>query len=95
VSSHALLALAEAEHGVAVIPSVVRLERRPLQVMRVTHNREPLRIVPAILWDKRRTLPRYAEGFSELLSAHVLEIFPRSRPIQSRPERHARKSGTR
>jgi DNA-binding transcriptional LysR family regulator len=95
VSSHALLALAEADHGVAVVPSIMRPGRRPLQVMRVTHKREPLRILPAILWDKRRTLPRYAEGFSELLSAHILGVFARSQPSQTkdRPARHTRPSG--
>ena len=42
--------------------------------MRATHKREPLRIAPAILRDKRRTLPRYAEGFSELLVEHIGEV---------------------
>ena len=52
--------------------------------MRVTHKREPLRISPAILWDRRRTLPRYAEGFSELLAEHVEEAF-RGGPRRSSP----------
>ena len=90
VSTHALLALAEAAHGVAIVPSIMRAERRPLQVMRVTHNREPLRIAPAVLWDKRRTLPHYAEGFSQLLSQHVGEIFPAAQPIRRLPVRAAR-----
>lgn len=84
VSAHALLALAEAEHGVAVVPSIMLPERRPLQVMRVTHRGEPLRIAPAILWDKRRTLPRYAEEFSELLTTHIWEAFPSSKPSQGK-----------
>jgi hypothetical protein len=44
--------------------------------MRVTHRREPLEIALAVLWDKRRTLPRYAEGFSELLDRHIRRVFP-------------------
>jgi DNA-binding transcriptional LysR family regulator len=75
-SPHALLALAEEGHGVAIVPSIVRMQRRPLLVSRVTHKREPLRIAPAILWDRRRTLPRYAEAFAELLTAYILEVFP-------------------
>ena len=94
VSSHALLALAEADHGVAIVPSIMRPGRGPLHVMRVTHKREPLRILPAVLWDKRRTLPRYAEGFSELLSAHILGAFARTGPPRSRPEHRTRTSGT-
>lgn len=84
VSAHALLALAEQRHGVAIVPSIARAGARWLQTMRVTHKREPLRISPAILWDRRRTLPRYAEGFSELLTEHVEEAF-RGGPRRSSP----------
>jgi DNA-binding transcriptional LysR family regulator len=83
-AAHALLALAEEGHGVAVIPSVLRTDRSPVRVMRVTHRREPLHITVAVLWDRRRTLPRYAEGFSELLAAHVRAMYPAARP--SRPK---------
>lgn len=76
VSAHALLALAEEAHGVAVVPSIVPTQRRSLRVIPVMHKREPLRIAPAIIWDKRRTLPGYAEDFSQLLAAHVLQAFP-------------------
>lgn len=79
-AAHALLALAEEGHGVAVIPSVLRTDRSPVRIMRVTHRREPLHITVAVLWDRRRTLPRYAEGFSELLAAHVREMYPTPRP---------------
>lgn len=39
--------------------------------MSVTHLGKPLRIALAVLWDKRRTLPRYAEGFAELFAGHI------------------------
>jgi len=80
MSAHALLALAEEKHGVAVVPSIVRTEHRKLRVVQVTHKREPLRIAPAIIWDRRRTLPRYAEDFSRLLATHVLEGFSGAEP---------------
>ncbi|MET0632407.1 MAG: LysR family transcriptional regulator [Xanthobacteraceae bacterium] len=81
-AAHALLALAEEGHGVAVIPSVLRTDRSPVRIMRVTHRREPLHITVAVLWDRRRTLPHYAEGFSELLAAHVREMYPTPRPAR-------------
>jgi DNA-binding transcriptional LysR family regulator len=62
---HTLLALAEAGHGVAIIPSVVRTHRYELQLVRITHRRKTLREPLAVVWDKRRALPRYAEGFFE------------------------------
>ncbi len=77
---HALLALAEAGHGVAVVPSVLPTNRYRLRVARITHNRKPLQEAYAVLWDKRRALPPYAREFCEALAAHVREVFPISRP---------------
>lgn len=77
---HALLALAEAGHGVAVVPSVLPTSRYRLRVARITHRRKPLQEAYAVLWDKRRALPPYARDFCEALAAHVREVFPISRP---------------
>ncbi len=71
-----LLALAEAGHGVAIIPSVVQTHRYTLRIVRITYERQPLREPLAVVWDKRRALPRYAKDFSELLAAHMRELFP-------------------
>lgn len=76
ISVHALLALAEEGHGIAIIPSIFRTAGRRLKVAGITHNREPLEIAPAIVWHKQRTLPRYAESFAVLLEQHVRESFP-------------------
>jgi DNA-binding transcriptional LysR family regulator len=77
---HALLALAEAGHGVAIVPSVLPTHRYRLRIMRITHQRRPLREPLAVLWDKRRALPPYARDFCESLAAHIREVFPVSRP---------------
>jgi DNA-binding transcriptional LysR family regulator len=73
---HALLAMAEAGHGVAIIPSALRIHRYRVRVLRVTHEGialdEPLTVVS----DKRRPLPRYANVFCEMLAEHVREGFP-------------------
>jgi DNA-binding transcriptional LysR family regulator len=76
-AAHALLALAEAGHGVAIFPSILRADRRRLRVMRVTLRREPLplEISLAVLWDIRRTLPRCAVDFPELLTDHIRATF--------------------
>ena len=77
---HALLALAEAGHGVAIVPSVLPTNRYRLRVARITHRRRPLREAYAVLWDKRRALPPFARDFCEALAAHVREVFPISQP---------------
>jgi DNA-binding transcriptional LysR family regulator len=79
-SPHALLALAEAGHGVAVVPSVQPTNRYRLRIARITHRRRPLREAYAVLWDKRRLLPPYAGDFCESLAAHLREVSPLLRP---------------
>jgi hypothetical protein len=76
---HALLALAEAGHGVAIVPSVLPTNRYRLRIARIVHRRKPLQQPYAVLWDRRRVLPPYARDFCEALASHVRE-FPISRP---------------
>ena len=79
-SPHTLLALAEAGHGVAVIPSALRTHRYDLRILGVTYRGKPLREPLSIVWDKRRPLPRYATTFREMWTEHVREVFPITRP---------------
>lgn len=77
---HTLLSLAEAGHGVAIVPSVLPTHRYRLRIARITHRRRPLRQPLQVLWDRRRLLPPYAMDFCESLAAHMREVFPISRP---------------
>jgi DNA-binding transcriptional LysR family regulator len=87
---HTLLALAEAGHGVAIIPSALRTHRYNLRIVGVTYRGKPLRESLSILWDKRRPLPRYATAFCEMWAGHVREVFPITRPTE--PKIHVTKS---
>jgi DNA-binding transcriptional LysR family regulator len=73
---HALLAMAEAGHGVAIIPSALRIHRYRVRVLRVTYQGKPLDEPLAVLYDKRRPLPGYARVFCEMLAEHVRRGFP-------------------
>ena len=75
---HTLLAMAERGHGVAIVPSAVRIDRYRLRMIRVTYRGKPLREPLAIFWDKRRPLPSYATAFCAML-AHTCARFSRSR----------------
>jgi len=77
---HTLLAMAERGHGVAIIPSAVRIDRYSLRIARVTYRGKPLREPLAIFWYKRRPLPKYAAAFCAMLLDYVREVFPISRP---------------
>jgi DNA-binding transcriptional LysR family regulator len=83
-AAHALMALAQAGQGVAIVPSILRPDPQALHAMAVSHMSKPLRIALAVLWDKRRTLPKYAEGFASLLAGHIRELFPPSRPASAK-----------
>ena len=93
-SPHTLLSLAEAGHGIAIIPSYtsyVPLHRYTLGVLRVTHERKPLQEPLSIFWDKRRSLPRHAQDFCELLAEHIQNANPRVHPSSDRRPRTKRK----
>ena len=59
---HALLAMAEAGHGVAIIPSALRIHRYRVRVLRVTYRGKPLNEPLTVLSDKRRPLPALRAG---------------------------------
>jgi DNA-binding transcriptional LysR family regulator len=84
---HTLLALAEAGHGVAIVPSQLQCHRYRLRVVGLTYRRRALREPLTISWDKRRPLPRFATGYCEMLAAYMREVFPITRPTQPSPRR--------
>lgn len=73
---HALLAMAEAGHGVAIIPSALRIHRYKVRVLRVTFRGKALDEPLAMLFDRRRPLPAYARVFCDMLAHHVRKGFP-------------------
>ena len=81
---HALLAMAEGGHGVAIIPSALRINRYRVRVVRVTYRGKPLNEPLTVLSDKRRPLPRHARAFCDMLAAHVRKGFPLSDKSQAR-----------
>jgi DNA-binding transcriptional LysR family regulator len=81
-SPHTLLALAEAQHGVAVIASTFRAHRYTLKIVPIVYRGQPLREPLAVLWDKRRPLPGYATAFCQMWAEHVRAIFPITRPSE-------------
>ena len=79
---HTLLALAEAGHGVAIVPSQLQCQRYRLRIVGLTYRGRPLREPLTISWDKRRPLPRFATDYCGMLAAYMREIFPITRPTQ-------------
>ena len=74
-----LLQLAEAGHGVAVIPSILQHDFGNLRVCKVTYRGDPIPLKLAVLWDRLRVLPGHAQEFSGLLAEHIRARFPSER----------------
>jgi len=89
---HTLLALAEAGHGVAIVPSQLQCHRYRLRIVGLTYRGRALREPLTISWDKRRPLPRFATDYCGMLAAYMREIFPISRPTEPKLPTSRRKA---
>jgi DNA-binding transcriptional LysR family regulator len=90
---HTLLTMAERGHGVAIIPSTMRTDRYRLKVASVTHRGKTLREPLSIFWDMRRSLPRYATAFCEMLEAYSQAVGGKAK--QDRARTKTRRKGSR
>jgi DNA-binding transcriptional LysR family regulator len=79
---HTLLALAEAGHGVAIVPSQLQCMRYKLRIVGLTLRRRLLQEPLTISWDKRRPLPRFAADYCTMIAAHMRETFPITGPSE-------------
>jgi len=75
-SPHALLAMAQAGHGVAIVPSALRVRRYVLRWLRVLYRSKPLSEPLIMAFDKRRLLPAYVKAFCDMLAVHAKRVFP-------------------
>jgi DNA-binding transcriptional LysR family regulator len=75
-SPQSLVALAEAGHGIAIVPSVVRLDSSRVAVAGMLDGLRPLGLWSHAVWDSRRYLPTYARGFIEALEAYAKTSYP-------------------
>ena len=78
-----LLALAEAGHGVAIIPSVVLTHRHTLRIVRITYQRKPIRTH----WPSCGTSGAFFRVMPKTFASHLLHICassPRSRSCRRR-----------
>jgi DNA-binding transcriptional LysR family regulator len=80
---HTLLAMAESGHGIAIVPSVLRISRYKLRVAAVSYQGKALREPLAILWDRRRPLPHYATAFCEMLPTYLKDRKPMRSKLSS------------
>jgi DNA-binding transcriptional LysR family regulator len=71
-----LIALAETGHGVALVPSTVRLTGRKVRAAPVLHAGASLGAWGSIVWHPRRFLPAYARPFIDGLVGYTQRNYP-------------------
>ena len=69
-------ALAQAGQGIAIVPSVVKLDLSRIALAGLDHDRRPLRLWARVAWDSRRYLPSYASEFVEGLVRYMKRSYP-------------------
>jgi DNA-binding transcriptional LysR family regulator len=77
---HTLAALAEAGHGIAIVPGTLGFRSSRLQISRLQFNGEPVVLALAVHWQEQRPLPHYARDFPTLFAAHVRNVLRGPRP---------------
>ena len=73
---NALVALAEADQGVAVIPSSVDVRGRSVVALPVFHHGKPLASWTALVWDRRREQSDYAKDFVRQACGYLKKNYP-------------------
>lgn len=73
---NALVALAEADQGVAVIPSSVDVRGRSIAAVPVFHRNKPLASWTGLVWDRRREQPQFARDFVREAAAYLRKNYP-------------------
>jgi len=91
VAPQTLIALARARHGVAVVPSPVRIPRAGVRVAVVVHRGVSIGRWTVAAWESQRFLPPYAVQFVEELVDHCRRSYPghdysRRAPLLPRPQ---------
>lgn len=81
-----LAAFAEAGLGVAVVPATFRRKGERVRVGTLELRRKPVTMPLAILWDSNKPLPRFAEKFPAMFSAHVKALIRNGHPYPGKSQ---------
>jgi LysR family cyn operon transcriptional activator len=75
-TAQTLVALAAADHGVAIVPSTLRFTDPGLRAVPILLNGQAVGGWLAANWDPRRTLPPYGRAFVDELAAAMAHAYP-------------------
>jgi DNA-binding transcriptional LysR family regulator len=75
-SPQTLIALAQAGHGIAIVPSSVKFGTSKVAIAGIVDGTRPLGSWAHAVWDERRYLPTYARGFIEVVTNYAKTSCP-------------------
>jgi LysR family transcriptional regulator, cyn operon transcriptional activator len=93
VAAQTLIALAKAGHGIALVPSPVRIPRAGVSVSVVRHRQVPLGTWTVAAGDPQRYLAPYASKFIEEVAAHCQRSYPGLEYLRKAPRLPKPKAG--
>lgn len=76
VEFNALVALAEAGEGIAVVPSMVNTARHAVSAVPIVHKGTTIGAWTAFVWDRRREQPDYVRDFVREACSHLKSRYP-------------------
>jgi DNA-binding transcriptional LysR family regulator len=85
ITPHALVALAQAGLGIAVINSVVRIPREKVRSAVIVHRGMPIGRWTMVAWNRQRFLPPYAEQFVQELISRCRRDYPGRELVRRAP----------
>jgi LysR family transcriptional regulator, cyn operon transcriptional activator len=86
VAPQTLIALAQAGHGIAVVPSPVRIPRTGIRVAVVVHRGVPIGRWTVAAWDPQRFFAPYAVQFVDEVVAHCRRGYPGREHVERAPK---------
>jgi DNA-binding transcriptional LysR family regulator len=84
-AAHALIGLANADYGVAVVPSIALVEHENLRAVPIVLRGAAIGHWEAVCWDPRRAAPAYLDAFVNGLAAHARNAFPGRKFVRRAP----------
>jgi len=85
-AAQALIALAQADYGLAVVSSQTRFPAHGVKVTPLVHRGAPIGKWAIVGWDEERSLPSYGRRFAEELAAAVGHDYPGRALVRCAPQ---------
>ena len=86
VAAQTLIALAQAGHGIAVVPSPVRIPRTGIRVAAVVYRGVSIGRWTVAAWDPQRFLPPYSVQFVDEVVAYCRRDYPGREHVRRAPQ---------